>query len=80
MNGKVVVVKREHEDKFRLRVILDTPDAGQVFLETGPEFSKAEADYRVMALSRTYGLKCDELPTKHERLPGSKQDDGGGDD
>ena len=62
--AEVHVIQRTDSTKYALEVVLGTPDAGEVVLESGHVYTKSEADYRAILLSRHYGLDRDELPTK----------------
>ena len=61
--GQVYVILKEGEKKHRLRVYLEAGDGGRVDFETTPQFTKREADYRAVQLSRYHGLTFGELPT-----------------
>ena len=46
-----------------LRIHLESSDGEMIRFDTGLEFSKREADYRAVMLSKNYGFERDELPT-----------------
>ena len=71
--NKVMVVKSEHDTKYRLRIYFDADRCGMVMFETRPEFSKAEADYRAIQIASLHGLDRDELPTHPYVMPYPKE-------
>ena len=71
--NQVIVIQKNSELHCRLRVYLDAGDAGTVCFETGPEFTKSEADYRAVLLSRHHGFSHEELPTHSYQMPYPKR-------
>lgn len=62
----VKVVQRSGEKNHRLKIEFELDRCGTIVFHTPPEFSKQEADFRVMMLSVQYGLERDKLPTHLE--------------
>lgn len=60
--NQILVVKHEN-DRYSLRIHLQTRNGEVIRFETQPEFSKPEADYRAILVSAAYGFTRDELPS-----------------
>jgi hypothetical protein len=59
---KVLVCSADGKN-FLLRLHFEAADGEMIRFDTGQEFSKREADYRAVMLSKNYGFECDALPT-----------------
>lgn len=63
---KIEVVKDGSIDgRYRLRIwVSDDESYGTVLFETGPEFTRTEADFRAIVVAAQLGLDRDHLPER----------------